>query len=162
MIVFGFIRGGRLALSAAILASVVAAAGCSPIADTRGNIPLKEVVETIEQGKQNKEDIISILGSPSTKATFGEQDVWYYIGERTETLAFFEPKLLERKILVIKFDDGGVVKNVASYDASAGKKVELVDRVTPTKGKELGFLEQIMGNVGRFSKPEADDGPLNR
>ncbi len=91
-----------------------------------------------------------------TMATFGKQDTWYYIGERTETLAFFDSKLLERKILVIKFDRRGVVETVTHYDASAGKKVELVERVTPTKGKELGVLEQIIGNVGRFSNAQQE------
>ena len=152
MIAFALIRGGRLArLAAMFVAAAALATSCSPITDTRGNIPLEEVVETIERGKQNQDQIVSLLGSPSTKATFGNQETWYYIGERTQTVAFFEPKLLERKILVIKFDDGGLVETVASYDASAGKQVKLVDRVTPTKGRELGVIEQIMGNVGRFA-----------
>ncbi len=149
------IRGRNLMLLAPIfVAAALATPGCSPITDTRGNLPLQEVVETIERGKQNRDQIVAILGSPSTKATFGKQDIWYYIGKKTETLAFFEPKLLERKILVIKFDDQGVVETVTSFDASAGKRVELVERVTPTKGKELGILEQIIGNVGRFSTQE--------
>ena len=148
-------RGRKLMLLAPIfVATALATPGCSPITDTRGNLPLHEVVETIERGKQNRDQIVALLGSPSTKATFGKQDIWYYIGKKTETLAFFEPKLLERKILVIKFDDQGVVETVASIDASAGKRVELVERVTPTKGKELGILEQIIGNVGRFSTQE--------
>jgi len=138
----------------AMLVAAATATSCSPITDTRGNMPLKEVVKTIEKGKQNQDQIVSILGSPSTKATFGKQEIWYYIGERTETVAFFEPKLLERKILVIKFDDGGVVEGVTSYEASAGKHVKLVDRVTPTKGKEIGVLEQLIGNVGRFATKE--------
>ena len=149
------ICGRRLVLLAPILvAAAIATPGCSPITDTRGNLPLEEVVETIERGKQNRDQIVAILGSPSTKATFGKQDTWYYIGKKTETLAFFEPKLIERKILVIKFDERGVVETVTSYDASDGKRVELVGRVTPTKGKELGVLEQIIGNLGRFSTPE--------
>ena len=137
-----------------LVAAAIATPGCSPITDTRGNLPLEEVVETIERGKQNRDQIVAILGSPSTKATFGKQDTWYYIGKKTETLAFFEPKLIERKILVIKFDERGVVETVTSYDASDGKRVELVGRVTPTKGKELGVLEQIIGNLGRFSTSE--------
>ena len=31
----------------------------------------------------------------------------------------------------------------------------MVSRITPTAGKELTILEQIMGNVGRFSGPRA-------
>ncbi len=147
----------RLMLLAAVFAAATAAtSGCSPTADTRGNLPLAEVVDTIERGKQNRDQIVAILGSPSTTATFGKQETWYYIGTRTETVAFFKPKLLERKILVIKFDDRGVVDAITSYDASAGKKVELVERVTPTKGKQLGVIEQILGNVGRFSDGQGD------
>ncbi len=153
------IRAGRLTLSVAILAAAaVAASGCSPTTDTRGNIPLKEAVETIERGKQNRDQVVAILGSPSTTSALAgkKKEIWYYIGKRTETLAFFEPKLVERKILAIKFDERGMVETIASYDASAGKTVEMVDRVTPTKGKDLGFLQQILGNLGRFSSGEEE------
>lgn len=152
---FAPIRGRRLKLLAVIFAAAAAATpGCSPIAATRGNIPLEKVIKSIERDKQNRDQVMAILGSPSTKGSFGKQETWYYIGKRTEALAFFEPKLLERKILAIKFDDRGIVETIASYDASAGKPVELVDRVTPTKGKELGVLQQIIGNFGRFSTSE--------
>ncbi len=154
---FAPFRGRRQTLLAAIFAAAAAAtSGCSPTIDTHGNMPLEEVVETVERGKQNRDQIVAMLGSPSTTATFGEQETWYYIGKRTETLAFFEPKLLERRILVIKFDDRGVVETITSYDASAGKPVEFVERVTPTKGKQLGVLQQIIGNVGRFSNAKED------
>ncbi len=141
-------------LMAALGGAAAAISGCFPTTDTRGNLPLTEVVESIERGKQNRDQIAALLGTPSTKATFGKQETWYYIGKRTKTLAFFKPTLLERKILVIKFDDRGVVETLASYDASDGKPVVLVERVTPTKGKELGFFEQIIGNVGRFSNEQ--------
>lgn len=145
----------RAAIAAAILAAVVAP-GCSGVIDTRGNMPLKEVVDEIKPGQQTREDISDMLGSPSTTATFGKQEVWYYIGERTETLAFFRPKIVERKVLSISFDRQGKVRGIATFDASDGKPVTLVERVTPTKGKTLGFLEQIIGNVGRFSTPDDD------
>ena len=131
-----------------------AMSACSPIADTRGNLPLEAAIKSIAQGKQNRNQVVAILGSPSTKASFGKQEIWYYIGKRTETLAFLEPTLLERKILAIKFDNRGIVQTIASYDATAGKPVNLVDRVTPTMGSELGILEQIIGNLGRFSIPD--------
>jgi outer membrane protein assembly factor BamE (lipoprotein component of BamABCDE complex) len=148
-------RGRRLMLLTALLGAVAAATwACSPMADTRGNLPLKEVVETIERGKQNRDQVAAMLGTPSTTTAFGKQETWYYIGKRTETLVFFKPTLLERKILVIKFDAQGRVDKVASFDATDGKPVAPVARVTPTKGKQLGVLEQIIGNVGRFSNAQ--------
>ena len=35
----------------------------------------------------------------------------------------------------------------------------MVSRITPTAGKELTVLEQIMGNVGRFSGPRQETNP---
>jgi outer membrane protein assembly factor BamE (lipoprotein component of BamABCDE complex) len=138
-------------LAAILLASAVF--GCIGVSDTRGNLPLAEVVEEIKPGRHTQREIISMLGSPSTKATYEEQEFWYYIGEKTETLAFFKPNLVERRIIVIQFDKKGVVKNVQNLNESDGKKISIVDRVTPTKGKDHSVLEQILGNVGRFGQP---------
>jgi outer membrane protein assembly factor BamE (lipoprotein component of BamABCDE complex) len=142
-------RAGMLALG---LAAVVATA-CTPQVDTRGNLPLEEVVEQIQVGQQTREQITDLLGSPSTVALF-DGEVWYYIGERTETVAFFKPSVLERKILAIRFDRGGRVEHIDRYGLADSRPIALVDRVTPTKGKELTFLQQIIGNVGKFGNSE--------
>ena len=70
---------------------------------------------------------------------------------RARRTAFFEPKLLERKIVAIVFDDEGVVEDVVTYTENDKKDVELVSRVTPTAGNELSLLQQLFGNVGRFA-----------
>ncbi len=143
------------ARSLAALGLITAAVfGCSPIEDTRGNLPLAEVIEKLKPGKQSREQVARMLGTPSTTATFEKQEVWYYIGERTETLAFFSPKILERKVLMIRFTKLGLLQDIAKFNASDAKPITLVQRITPTKGKELGFFEQIVGNIGRFSDPE--------
>ena len=46
-----------------------------------------------------------------------------------------------------------------NYDLTDGKDVDMVTRITPTAGKELTVLEQIMGNVGRFSGPRQQSNP---
>lgn len=139
-------------LAAVLLAGFVI--GCAGVTDTRGNLPLAEVVDGIKPGKHSRREIIAMLGSPSTRATFEKQEYWYYIGEKTATLAFFKPKILERSILVVQFDKKGMVVKVQKLDASDAKNISLVDRITPTKGKELSVLQQLLGNVGRFGKPK--------
>jgi outer membrane protein assembly factor BamE (lipoprotein component of BamABCDE complex) len=126
------------------------AAACTPQIDTRGNLPLEEVVEQIKEGRQTREQITDLIGTPSTVALF-DDETWYYIGERTETVAFFTPTVLERKILAIKFDSGGRVASIDRYDLEDARAIAPVSRVTPTKGRELTVLQQIIGNVGRFS-----------
>ena len=149
------LRAAACALSFALLAAGLAA--CGSTIDNRGNIPLAEAVERIEAGKQSRDDIVAMLGSPSATATFGADEAWYYIGERTSKLAFLDPELLERQVLAIDFDGSGVVARVRRYDAADGRPVEPVGRVTPTRGRELNVIQQILGNIGRFGAGEESE-----
>ena len=141
-----------LPLLAPLVAAVALAAlgACSPRVDVRGNLPDSEVVDTIKVGQSTKDIVQELLGTPSTIATT-DNEVWYYIGEKTETVAFFSPTVLDRRVLEIRFDENARVTQVARYGLEDGKDVSLVGRETPTRGKELGFVEQLIGNIGRFN-----------
>ena len=139
------------------LVALLVLGACAPRMDNHGNIPDQEIIESIRIGQSNREQVSSMLGSPSTRATFGLES-WYYVGARTSKFAFFDPEIVERKVLVIRFDKDGVVQQVERLDKSDGREVQVVDRKTPTRGKELTILEQLLGNVGRFGGGPADDG----
>lgn len=126
-------------------------AACAPMVDTRGNLPSAERLSKITPGVQTRDEIAGLLGTPSNTSPFGEE-VWYYVSSRTETVAFFAPKEVERTVVAVHFDDRGVVREVRSYGLAEGQPVDPVDRVTPTAGNEMNVLQQILGNVGRFSK----------
>ena len=130
--------------------------GCAETIHTRGNLPDPKVVATIEPGEHTRGQITQLLGTPSTVATF-EREIWFYIGGRVKSQSFFAPKVLERKVLTIEFDKRGVVKEINNFDATKIEKIELVQRKTPTKGKELTLLQQLLGNIGRFGTPKDDD-----
>ena len=134
--------------------AVAAAAGllaCSPIRDNNGNIPLAESLEKIAPGEQTREQVRETLGTPSARGIFEEDDVWYYIGKRTETVAFLKPDVLEHQVIEIRFGSDGRVSQVNAIDATQVAKPDPVDRVTPTEGNEFTFLEQLIGNIGRFT-----------
>ena len=133
---------------------VVAAAGllaCSPTRDNHGNIPLAQNAEAIAPGKQTRDQVLEALGTPSVQGTFEQDEIWYYVGKRTETTAFFAPDVLEHQVLEIRFGADGRVSRVRKVDATKAVKPRLVDRETPTEGNELSILEQFVGNIGRFS-----------
>ena len=140
----------RIAFAALGLAALAA---CTPEKDLRGILPDKEQIAEIKPGATRREDVTRILGTPSATSTF-DAETWYYIGERTETVAFFKPKVLEHKVIVVRFDKDGTVEDVRQVDAMKdGKDIALVERETPTKGKEMTVIQQLIGNVGRFNKP---------
>lgn len=133
-------------MAGALVLSVV---GCAERLDTRGNLLDPDRIVEIKPGEQTREEVAEILGSPSSITTFGS-DTWYYIAKRTATFAFFEPKVTERQVLVVKFSDDGKVVSIDTRGLAQGQTIKPVDRKTPTHGNKMTILEQLIGNLGRF------------
>ena len=144
--------GIRLTVSAAALAVALIAAGCSKTQAVRGYVPDDELLAQLQPGQQTRDQVAQILGSPSSISTFEERnDTWYYITRRTEQFAFFDEEVLDQRVVAIDFDEDGRVQEVRRFGLEDGQEVNPVDRKTPTRGRELGFFEQLFGNIGRFT-----------
>tara|TARA_A100001037_G_scaffold288440_1_gene299065 strand:- start:62 stop:556 length:495 start_codon:yes stop_codon:yes gene_type:complete len=140
-----------LALIAIIVGALAMSAACSPRSTNRGHIPPPSQLEKLKIGQHLKSYVRNILGAPSTVGTF-DNEVWYYIGRRIEQWAFFRESIIEQKIVAIYFNDLGKIEYIQRYSKQDGREIEMVGRKTPTSGRELGVIEQIIGNLGRFNK----------
>jgi len=141
----------RTLLAAGIVALTAA---CSADVDSNGYVFRDGDITDIRPGAQTKEGVLQALGTPSSRAPF-DDNVWYYIGERNQQVAFFDPELIDRQVLVVRFDDTGFVESTEVLTKEDGNQVALVNRETPTAGHELTFLEQLLGNIGRFNRDTA-------
>ncbi|CAA7623719.1 putative outer membrane lipoprotein [Candidatus Terasakiella magnetica] len=141
-------------LRSALLASaaVLAVQACSPIVELRGNLPPPEQLALVKVGVTTRDEIQGLLGTPSNVTPFGDE-TWHYISTLTERYSFMEPEVKERKVITVVFDSGGIVRAFDTRGMEAGKPIQTVDRETPTAGKDMNIIQQMMGNVGRFSKP---------
>ena len=143
---------GRRRLSTVMLCCAAAVAltlsACAPKTALRGNQPRAYQLEQLEVGQQRKREVARILGSPSVAGTF-DDSTWYYISRRTESWAFFGEEVVEQQVLALYFDDAGVLQHMETYTQDDARNIATSDRTTPTAGRELGFFEQIFGNLGR-------------
>ena len=137
----------RLLLLASAATLILGA--CEPRVDQRGHVATPGTIEKLQPGQQTRNDVLTLLGSPSTTATF-DDETWYYISQRVETTAFLAPDVKDQTVMALKFDKAGVLKDMNTYTLKDGRAIEMVDRKTPTAGKELTIIEQVFGNVGRF------------
>lgn len=137
-------------VKAGVICLVVAVGACSPRAQTRGNLPDPDMVAQLTEGDITREEVEEFLGSPSSVTTFGDE-VWLYISEQTETLAWFEPEIKNRQVLALHFDKEGILTKIETAGLDEAKKLQPVERQTPTHGNKLTFLEQLVGNFRRFS-----------
>jgi outer membrane protein assembly factor BamE (lipoprotein component of BamABCDE complex) len=137
-----------LALGAVALVAFVA--GCHQPIDQRGNLPTESQLKEIKLGVTDKATVTRLLGSPSSVAAF-DGDTWYYISQKTKEIAFFKPELVDQEVLVIAFDKEGVVREVRHRGLDDRVAVVPNPNATPAAGREFSFLEQLIGNFGRFS-----------
>jgi outer membrane protein assembly factor BamE (lipoprotein component of BamABCDE complex) len=131
--------------------------GCEGIVNQRGFTPTPGSLDKLEVGTQSREDVVRLIGSPSAVATFNP-NVWYYISERQEAVAFFKPKVTEQNVMQLSFTEAGRLQTIKKYDQKDAESITMVSRITPTAGKQLTILEQILGNIGKFAVPKSGGG----
>jgi outer membrane protein assembly factor BamE (lipoprotein component of BamABCDE complex) len=122
---------------------------CAPMIDAHGNLPDPDAVLQVQPGIDDRSQVAKLLGSPSTVATFNDK-TWYYISKKTSRVAFWDPTILDQEVLMVKFDDTGIVSDMKVYGLEDAHVVTPDPNITPTSGRELTILQQLLGNLGRF------------
>jgi hypothetical protein len=59
--------------------------------------------------------------------------------------------VLDQEVYVVDFNDDGVVQAVDHKTLKDGEDITPVARTTPAPGRQLTFLEQLIGNLGKFN-----------
>src|SRR5579863_2463693 len=142
-----------MAAIAAMLGAISVAA-CVPTLDQRGHLPEPDKVSQIHPGTTTRDQVVKLLGTPSSTGVFNDKS-WYYISRKTKQVAFFDPDVLDQQVYVVNFTDQGVVRSVDHKDLKDGRDIAMAPGATPAPGRELSFIEQVLGNIGRFNKYES-------
>src|SRR6201981_2038841 len=142
---------GRLASLMTTISGAAAIAGCAASVEQRGHLPGPDKLAEIHAGSTTKDEGVKTLGTPSSVSVFNSDKSWYYISRRTAQTAFFDPAVLDQQVYIIRFDDQGVVKAVDHKALQDAEEITPVARATPAPGRELSFLEQLIGNLGKFN-----------
>lgn len=136
--------------TAAALAGVLTV-GCAPIRQTNGYQAIEHKPADSKVGVDTKSTVLETLGSPSVISTF-DPNVWFYMSQRTDQMSFHAVRVIRRSVIQITFDKASEkVTDVKSFALKDGKVIAYNGRETPTRGRELSIIEQLLGNVGRGS-----------
>lgn len=135
---------------------LLALTACTPTLEKRGNILEDSQISQIKVGDSTREDVAKILGTPTQMATFDDK-VWYYIGQRTEQEAFFDPELKEQRIVTVEFTPEGKVAAINQGGAEKVRAITPSADKTPTYGKQLSVVQQLLGNLGRPTIPKGKE-----
>lgn len=149
----------RRAAFAALAASLLATAACAPISSYSGFQAIESDPKDVKVGVDTKSTVRGKLGSPSAQSTF-DPNVWFYMNQVKERVAFRRPKIVARNVTAIAFNkETEQVESVNNYTLKDGKVIAYNGRETPTRGREMTVLEQMLGAVGRGGMlPREDEG----
>jgi len=103
----------------------------------------------LEINSTNKNDIIKLLGEPSTKSTF-DNDVWIYIERKISTGSIFllgKEKLLTNNVLVVEIDDLGLLTDMKFYDKNTMNDIKFVSSSTESAYKKRSFVYDFLSSM---------------
>ena len=132
---------------------LVLAAGLSACAGTEtahGNFITPRQISALAPG-QTQDEVLFIMGSPSTVGTMNTQR-WVYYTEQQRSQAFEPNQLLERTVLVLDFDAEGRLQTIEKRTAADAQTVAMSPTTTPTQGQALGVIDQLLENVSAFGR----------
>lgn len=152
-------RSRRSIGAVSLLVATAALAGCNTSKTfgdltpsetlTQGYVIDQAAIDSVPVGS-SREQVLLALGSPSTTATF-DNEVFYYISQtRRRPVAFANPKLVDQKILAVYFGKEGRVTQIAHYGMKDGKVFDFITRTTPTGGKDMNFLAQLLTGASKM------------
>nr|WP_294917564.1 outer membrane protein assembly factor BamE [uncultured Neokomagataea sp.] len=139
--------------SAVLLCAPLLVGGCSlfsPIPQPRGSLIEKEDYSQLIPGTSTQSDVMDVLGSPTAHATF-DDNTWIYVSMVTSPRPLNFPRIDKQQVVVLNFDNTGVLRKLNTLDKKQAIDVGMVGRTTPAPGTKTSVLQQLLGNVGRYN-----------
>ena len=110
---------------------------------------LEKKQEKIKVFDNNKNDVKSILGPPSSSSFF-DNELWIYIDRKTtasELKTLGRKKILVNNVLLLEFDKRGLLVKKNFYDKENMKKIKIAEGNTKVLNKKKSFIDSIITSL---------------
>ena len=119
------------------------------VSKNHGFKSLETKFEKIVINQTNKNDIIDLIGPPSTKSDFNKNK-WFYIESRKTNQSLFKlgkKKIEKNNILMVEFNNRGILTNKKIFDMDDMNEIKYVKSLTHKEFKQNNFLYNILTSV---------------
>jgi outer membrane protein assembly factor BamE (lipoprotein component of BamABCDE complex) len=143
-----------MAAYALVFALALPLGGCLGETFQRGYVLPEGALEQIRLGA-SQEQVLIVLGTPSTVATVSGEAFYYISQTATRAASFLPTTITDQRVVAVYFDRDRRVQRVASYGIKDGKIFDFVSRTTPTAGSDMNFVKQLFSTIqnSRFGIP---------
>ena len=106
------------------------------------NLDLNE----LEIGKTTKNEIVELLGSPSTTSNFDNEQSWIYISSEFKKFVFLDGSNTDQKILILSFNQN-TLKNKEILSKNDINSIQYEETITDSRGKKITWIRQFFTNL---------------
>lgn len=133
-------------MAACALVIALALAGCAGETFQRGYVLPEGALQQIPLGA-SQEQVLLVLGTPSTVATVSGE-AFYYISQKADRrVSFLHTEVTDQRVIAVYFDKDRKVRRVAEYGMKDGHVFDFVSQTTPTGGNDLSVVTTIIHNL---------------
>ena len=97
----------------------------------------------------NRNDILNLIGPPSTKSTF-DNDIYIYIERKTsgtKLTRLGKKKLVKNNVLILEIDNNGILLSKKFYDKNDMIKMNFDNKETSVNYTKKSFIYNFMSSV---------------
>ena len=105
--------------------------------------------EKLTVNQSNKNDILELLGSPSTKSTF-DNDLWIYIERKTDTAflrKFGNEKIIVNNVLLLEINNIGLLAKKEFLDLTNMQELKFVEQTTENQYRKNTFVYDFLSSL---------------
>ena len=124
---------------------------CSPnkVTNNHGFVSLQEKFKKITINKTNKNDILKIIGPPSSISNFNKNK-WFYIERMKKNQSIFKlgiKKIDKNNILIVEFNNRGILKDKNILKLNDMNDIKYVEEITEKEFKQNNILFNIFSSI---------------
>ena len=126
-------------------------ANCSTnkVSNNHGFISLQAKFEKITINKTNKNDILKIIGPPSSISNF-DNNKWFYIQTKKENQSLFKlgiKKIEKNNVLIVNFNNKGILREKKILKLDDMNDIKYVKDTTEKKYKQNNTAYKILSSL---------------
>ncbi len=119
------------------------------VSKNHGFRSLEKKYEKIIINKTNKNDIVSIIGPPSSKSDFNDNK-WFYIERKKTNQSLIKlgiKKIETNNVLIVEFNNMGILEDKKLLDLNNMQDVKYVKSITTKEFQEKNLLYGIFSSL---------------
>ena len=112
---------------------------------------LNKKQEKLTVNQSNKNDILKLLGSPSTKSTF-DNDLWIYIERKTDNSSlskFGSERIVINNVLLLEINNMGLLANKKFLDLTNMQELKFAEQTTENQYRKNTFVYDFLSSLRR-------------